>query len=266
MSGVRKLMKWFLEEELFKECPEWRDHVSLLITGSVAEGAYDRYSDIDLSFFVTDGRHKSDFLPKLKAFKKVLWAREEPLQLHNFLTFDDLEEKLVRNLDTAWREHSCAVILWDPHGKYREMRRKYRYFPREVWREKIVWLFAEAVFSFRERMLIAIKRRDYYYVETQKINVIRLLLNSILLANRKFPAFDKHLFERVATLESCPSQILSQAKSLLKERNLPEVERGTEKFISLVEKYLLAKKLIRAESMVYWIRLRPKHEVNFSDI
>lgn len=258
------LFREFLEKDFFLRYSQWRNCVSVVITGSVPSGRYDKYSDIDANFFVVGDAEIPDLLKDIKEYKVFLRKESFPVQLHSVGTFSDLEAGLINwNKDGVFREHSRALIVQDPRGLYRSIQEKIYWYPEEVLREKFQWLFAEVVFSFQDRFIIAVARKDVFYVEMLSIQILKLLGNALLLLKKQYPAFDKHLFfelRRIGEDDFC-----SSVEDIFSSRDLLEKQRLFELLLSLTEERLIESGSIERKTRDFWIHARPQYRVDLSE-
>lgn len=264
-KDIVSLTKKFLLEDFFVHFSKWRNKVSVLIEGSVASGRYDRFSDIDLRVIVPGGLEQVYSREQIQAYKKHLREIGVPIQLHTPIAINQLTKSIEAwERDGDLRELASALIVFDPKAEVQALKKRYKWYPRDVAREKIRWLIAESVFRFEERFIVAQKRADLFFGEVNKLEIMRFLLNACLLANKRYPCFDKHLYAEIQALEpSLPRKIIELVDDLLRSRNLKKTGGLLDELLNEVEGYCAARKLIKSESRDYWIGLRPKHRVSF---
>lgn len=261
-TEVLDLLRDFIESEFFAQHPEYRSKLSLIITGSVSLGQYDRYSDMDVEFAFAEEKDRIALDVLVKTYKKSLKKREIPIQFHPSKTFDEIREHHVSGWknDDSLREYATALIVFDPQGLFFALQQKIKWYPRDVYKEKLCWLYAEAVFTFVDRFAIAKKRADVYYAEAMKLHVIRLLGNAILMLQKEYPSFDKHLHKRLSTLKSEVKFVRLFDQALI-SHDMTKTEKALKQLLSLVEAKLIAKKIVSKKDQQYWIDLRPKYQV-----
>lgn len=57
------------------------------------------------------------------------------------------------------------------------------------------------MFEYEEHFKIAAERNDAYYLELAKLSILRLAGNALLLANKQWPEFDKHLVASLTDID-----------------------------------------------------------------
>jgi len=265
-AEIAELVRNFVEEDFFKTFPQWKNKISILITGSVASGFYDAKSDIDLNFIFPDEKswkaHKFDILSYFKG--KYLEPKKKPIEVHgqNINYIGQIEKELDSwKGDRMMREFSDAIIIFDPKNKIKKLKEKYRWYQKDIYLEKINWLFAEATFLLLDRYQIGMDRISFYFMEITKLKIVRLLLASLVMANGKFPTSDKHLFEDVLKNSEIPSEIKKAFEKVLKEKNPKAVLVQLVSLRSKIEKILISKKLIINNSERYWMGFRSAMKV-----
>jgi len=261
--AVARLVRQFLDKDLFVAFPKWRGKASAIVVGSVAVSNYDKFSDIDLNLIFKGKKDRDAYsLKELKEYKNALRRRAEPVQIHQPMTIQEVEDELRPwSKDGIMREYVRALVVTDPGRRFARLRGKYRWYPTDVYKEKVNWLFAEAFFEYHERFGVAVNRREEYFSEVLKIKIVRLLLNAVLLAHRRFPAFDKHLFQDVGRLPKLPRGFLKAFEDLVGECDPGRMHADLSRALKATEKMLVAKRLIPERDCEYWVGLRPKYKV-----
>ncbi len=253
-SKVRALV----ESQFLAHHPLFRKRISIYISGSVAGDRYDGMSDVDVEIVAHDERD----IGKLKDCV-VVWKRERGhprMQIHAPKTLALLRNELEGwNKDATHREVARALIVHDPGGVFVKLQRAYAWYPHDIYREKMHWLFAESIFALEDRLPVALKRKDPFFPRVVSLHVIRLLLNAVLLANKQFPAFDKHLFAEVRDLPGVPAGLVREARDVINEAS-PTLSK-LEHFVASIEKYLIKRKVLPKLSRAEWLKLRPKYSV-----
>lgn len=254
------LLQNFMEKDFYPRFPELKNNISVVATGSVATENYDKYSDVDLAIIFQSPEEAKNYLPKIKEYKKHIREIKEPIQVHTPTTYEEIKSDLMTwQQDNLLREYSQAVIVDDPDNKFFEIQQKFLYYPEEVYQEKISWLFAETVFQIKERLEISVARKDIYFSQVVKMQIVRLFLNTLLLLNKKWPAFDKHLYQDARKMTK--QYDISIAEKLIAEQEIENLLPLVNQIKAQLEKLLLEAGLIKHETEQYWIDLRPKYQI-----
>ncbi|MBM3272470.1 DUF4037 domain-containing protein [Candidatus Kaiserbacteria bacterium] len=259
-KDIAPLLRTFVEQDFFSIFPELKDSVSIVATGSIATQNYDTYSDVDLAIIFNTKEQVEKYSPLIKEYKKHIRDTGEPIQVHTPTTFGEIESALITwKQDDLLREYSQALLIVDPSDAFLNLQRRFSYYPEEIYREKILWLFAETVFQIRERLDIAVAREDVYFCEVIKVQVVRLYFNTLLFLHKKWPAFDKHLYPDVR--RAAPSPLLAVAEKLLAEQDMANLIPSANQAKIQLETLLLEANLIERETDQYWLDLRPRYQV-----
>ncbi len=262
LRQIARAVKTLFEKDFFVRYPELRGKISVLIVGSIATSNYDEYSDIDLDILFSNEKDFNTLVAKIKQYKKEIRKMDIPVQIHRPRTYKEIDSQLKGwERDGMLREYSQAVVVIDPKDKFKKIQSKYRWYPPKIFKEKLLWLFAEMIFEYEERSLTAVKRKDIYFGEITKLKIIKYLLTIILLINKRYPSFDKHLYQDVKKIKSLPDGILRAIDKAVGSHSLTNNEKNLGKVISLLESHLIKRKYITKQSRQYWIDLRPKYKV-----
>ncbi|NQV12588.1 DUF4037 domain-containing protein [Candidatus Uhrbacteria bacterium] len=259
---IVKEAKEIFDTKFFIQYPEFKGRVDILIVGSVANGVHDKYSDVDIELLYRDVRIGDELLSSVKKFKKELSLIDAPVQIHR----PKLLDAFVTDLD-SWtrdgmlREFSNAKIVSDSTGDITRLQKMYKWYPKDVYKEKINWLFAEMMFEYHERHLVAVKRGDVYFANIVKNQILKYAMTVELMLNRKYPSFDKHLYGDFKSLKKLPRGLVAVISKCIRSTEFSNGQKDLEKIIFITEKLLISKKLINQESLQYWIELRPKYSV-----
>ena len=258
---IAEKVRALVEAQFFAHHPKFRNTVSIIVHGSVAHDRYDAHSDVDLEVIAHDERD----LPRLVDYVK-LWKRERGharLQIHVPTSLLSVRQRLEDwQYDAVLRTYAKALIIHDPRGAFAKMQRSFAWYPAPILREKMHWLYAEAVFLLAERYPVAVKRKDPFYPQVLTLEIVRYLMQALLMANKQFPAFDKHLFAEVRDLPALPAAIIRQIRTLLTEE--PHSFDDLEACVALVEAYLVKRKALPILSREAWLALRPKQRVDIA--
>ena len=259
---IAALVLEYLEDTLFSSNKELEQVLAVAISGSVASGHYDQFSDIDLDFYCMEDSGVDRYQEVLLDFKKKTLAQSNtPLQIHRLKSMSKMANELSSYQDdNALREISQSVTVLDPQGHFSALQKNFIWYPEDVATEKLQWLYAQLVFEYNERYRIALVRDDLYYIRVSMLEILRLAGNALLVANKKWPAFDKHLY---ASLKSagCDTNIMSKFDNALAANNNGLAASAGE-LVKSVEEYLVGQDLIPQETTKYWIDLRPAFSVN----
>lgn len=258
-SIIAQKVRVLIEEQFFVHHPKFRPIVSIIIHGSVALDRYDAHSDVDIEVIA----HNERDLPRLTDYVRV-WKRERGharLQIHTPTSLAAVRSRLSGwEDDASLRTYASALVVHDPRGVFAKMQRAHVWYPVAIYREKMHWLFAEAVFLLVERYAVALKRKDPFYPRVLIVEILRHLMYALLMANKQFPAFDKHVFAEVRDLPGLPTQLIRELRYALTSEQLSFEE--LERVLDVAERYLLKRKVLPKLSRDAWIKLRPKHQVH----
>lgn len=251
----------FLEGDLLRRYPNLEGKISVVITGSIPSGHYDKYSDIDTEFFYTQEGDRKKMNALVKAYKISLRQKKLPIQFHPAKTFREVQKQHLDGWDhdDALREYSTALIVIDPQNRFKNLQAQIKWYPKNVLTEKINWLFAEAVFHYHDHYVVAYKRGDYFYAESVKLRIIKLLGNALLLSAHTFPVFDKHLYVAIRALAD--RKLLALLDEIITGRPTSRESKGVGKLLNVVEGRLIKDGWIKKKPKDYWILLRPKYKV-----
>jgi len=249
-------------EELTEAFPKLILESALVISGSVAYGLYDDASDIDVSLILPEKLAKTH-REKIKAFKTARQEHDRQIQLLYGDTFESIETLTNWQKDILLRNFAAGLIVSDPSGRFSRLQKAIKKYPPEVYREKMHWLFAEAVFELHDRLPAAVTRADPYAVARIKLDTLRLLMTALLLLEKQYPLSDKHLFRYLSRIKT-NEPFMALVRDLLKETDLKKTQTKLEQAVLLIETQLIKKKLIQKHEPLYWIDLRPKYQVRFS--
>ena len=255
------LFRVFLVEDMFSRYPELRGKISVIITGSVPSGHYDQYSDIDTEFFYVSEKDRTKMNALVKEYKKSLSERKIPIQFHPAKTFAELKKEHLAGWehDDSLREYSMALVVVDPGSRFKKIQSTIKWYPKDVLREKINWLFAEAVFHFEDRFKTAVKRRNNLYAHSVRSHVIKLLGNALLMSEGRWSVFEKHLATEL--LAGKEKRFCQKVDALLSETRLDHIEELLKDLLLYLERRLMKNDWIQKEPTEHWIALRPKYRV-----
>lgn len=132
------LFREFIEKDWLSHHPEFKEKVSLVITGSVPSNHYDQFSDIDCDILFEDESDRAVIKDAVKKYKVSLRERKLPIQLHTPMMLSELQNSLSSwDHDSALREHAGALIVLDPHDRYKAIQSQIKRYPKDVFQEKI---------------------------------------------------------------------------------------------------------------------------------
>ncbi len=256
---IANAVRDFVDKDLYGELPELRGACSILVTGSVATNNYDHFSDIDLNILFATDEQVAKFSQSISKYKQHLREIGEPVQIHKPNTYQSIKATLATwQNDSLLREYAQALIVNDPQDQFLAIQQKFAYYPQEIYKEKIQWLFAEMNFQLKDRLEIGVARQDRYFCEIVKMNIVRLFLNTLLLLGHKYPSFDKHLYRDAKMILQEEVKLVDK---LIGEKDLPQIQLETQQLKDRIETLLLAAQLIPKETDQYWIDLRPAYQV-----
>ena len=260
-STIVSLIKNFLTDTLFADNPDFASNIITVISGSIASGHYDQYSDIDLDFYCkneTDVEQYKDIIPLFK--KSISMQKDLPIQIHRLKSLTATEKELTNyKNDNALRETVRSLIVTDPDGNFSALQQRFKWYPDDVARQKLQWLYAQLVFEYEEHFKIAVERNDAYYLEVAKLSILRLAGNVFLLANKQWPAFDKHLVASLMDTDIDADLTSLFNKALAENENVTSI---VSELVVALERYLISGGYIPKESIKYWIDLRPTYSGN----
>jgi predicted nucleotidyltransferase len=258
---ITSSVRTYLEEALFAENSKLKQDIIAVISGSIASGHYDQYSDIDLDLYCKDEssvEQYKDVILRLK--KRISNEAETPIQIHRLKSLGATEKELAGHQnDNALRETACSLIVTDPDGDFSALQQRFKWYPDDVAEQKLQWLYAQLIFEHEEHFKIAAERSDAYYLEVAKLSILRLAGNAILLANKRWPAFDKHLVASLADA-GIDAQLIGMFNKVLAENK--NVTSLINELVVAIEHYLIAGDYIPKEPIKYWIDLRPAYSVS----
>lgn len=253
------LVKDFVNKIFFDKFPKIKTHCSVIISGSIAFGNYDKYSDIDVQFIFPE-KFISGNRDKLKKHKIKLRNKERQIQI--FLkNFTNIRNDLNWDQDIKLRLFHDALIVHDPKNKFKALQNKIKWYPKNIYNEKLNWLFAETVFQITDRYQTAMRRNDAFNILFYKTSILQLLMLTSLLLNNEYPTYRKHLYSFFKKLPDMPKGSKNLINKILKEKNPKVIFRLLNKAKNIFEKELIKKKLIKKHDDLYWIDLRPKHKI-----
>ncbi len=259
---VAILVKDFLTTDTYPSIPGLQDVATVIATGSVGSGNYDSYSDIDLKVIFPTPEALNEYRVALKEYKKHVRESGEPIQLHAPGVIEDIHRSLSAWLDDDQsREMAQALVIDDPHQQFQKLMSDFRYYPETVHREKIRWMFAELILQIRERFLVAQARGDAYFCGVVRMNIIRIALNTLLLLDKRWSSFDKHLYRDVQSLRAQQPDIFVSIDALLAENDIARAAVLITEIRNYIEDVLVRDGFITKESDQYWIDLRPEFQV-----
>lgn len=257
---IAGLVKKFVYEDFFVIYPELKNKASILITGSVASGHYDSRSDIDLTIiFPSKQSWKKLKFVILGEFKnKHLEPLREPLEVHgkNITYFQKIDEDLGSwKYDWMLRELAEALIIHDPKGRFKKIKEKYKWYPKDIFQEKINYIYAESSFLFLERYKTALERSSLFYAEIIKLRILKLFVAALIMANNEYPTYDKHSYDCV-TKNPKYKKLKIIIDNIISEMNGKKIFKLFTKLRGEIEKLLISKKFIAKQSDRYWISFR----------
>jgi hypothetical protein len=255
------LIRDYLSQTLFSEHSELQEVIIVAISGSIALGYYDAYSDIDLDFYCSNTDLATKHKDKIAALKLEVGADEAiPIQIHKLKDLESLEGDLSEwGKDHALRELNKSLIVSDPRAEFANLKKQFDHYPDEVIHEKIQWLFAQLVFEYEERFKMSVERGDDYFNAVSKLSIVRLVGNMLLITNNQWIAFDKHLF-RTLQETGCDPNIVKLMHTVTNSTKPDDVAI----LLSLIEERLIADNKISKQPAKYWIDLRPRHSVDIN--
>jgi len=265
---ITKLLRRWCEEVMFSDFPQLEKKCSVLLSGSVAINHYDKYSDIDIAVIFHQDRDWKKY--KWKILSKYKWGDSEivdsPVSFHgmNIRSLAQVKTEM-ESYKVDWRMHEyiSAELIYDTNKTFEKLRRRFRWYPVKVYKSKLNWLFAESNFQLYDRYFSSLKRRNEFHCAAVKTKIIRLLANAILLGAKQFPSQDKHLLNRLKSLDKRSAVIIRIIMRLLRISDIKKSAVLLEKLLKLVERELLRKKLILKKDNQYWIDLRPEYRIEF---
>lgn len=262
---IRGLLIDFLNTDFYSTFPMLKGIVSIIVTGSVAYGRFDKYSDIDLKIIFQTKELADEHKVSFKEYKKHLEQLSIPVQLHTSAVYTDIDNALSTwDDDDMLREMSQALIIEDPYNTFHILQEKYAQYPEGVRKEKLKWLFSEIILQIEDRWKVAQGRNDIYYCSIIKMQIIRLACNTLLLLNKKYPSYDKHLYQDVSSLNETSLSFLPIVDSILLESNLPKIAMQLNDIVIFIEDTLIEKGIVTKESREYWLGFRTSYTVKLT--
>lgn len=260
---IATLLRDFLDTHFYSEFPALKNSVIVIAIGSIGNGTYDEYSDIDLKIIFQSREIADEYKDKIKEHKQRLLKIMPVVQLHTSNVLEDIEDVLsAYKDDNLMREMSQALVVEDVNNIFKLLQEKYDHYPENILKEKLQWLFAEIVLEI-DRYKIAEKRNDAYFCEVIKLQVIKLTCTTLLMLNNKFPSFDKHLYRNISDIKTIPSEFLTTINNLLQENNISKNSALINQLRLITEDELTRKSIITKQSDKYWIDFRTNYNVTF---
>ena len=263
---ISDLCKQFLDEDFFVKFPELKNEISIAITGSVASGYQDEKSDLDLAIFFNNEEifreYKFKIIDNYRDENKI--SKISPIKFHggNFKSFAELEEELSSwQKDWLLREISEAIILHDPNDVFVKIQQKYSWYPDEIFKDKMNWLFAESSFLIFDRYKTGMTRKSLFYVESVKIRIIGLSLITLIMLNKKYPKSEKHLQRDAAQSKDGSTEILNLLENILLEKESDKIFSNLCLLRNEIEKILIDRKIIAKEDTDHWIGLGTNYKI-----
>lgn len=261
MSDTGQIKRWVevnVVEGFFDSFPQYKDHVSIVISGSVSHGTHDELSDIDLDIYSVN-TNLDQLLTDVKNYKEHIKERNLPVQIHKPKDIDQQVNSLKSwEDDMGLRSITSGVVVYDPGNQFTNATLSIQSYPTNVKREKLEWLIAEAVFEFSANMANAVKRKQLFYVNYLKHVIIKYLCTAILISSGEFPVYEKHLMTLVAKENRDLEGMVNNA---VKTTDVNEVKEIMETLMEFVISDLVSKNQIIPKSNEEWVSLRPKYKV-----
>jgi predicted nucleotidyltransferase len=192
-------IKSFVNAELFREFPFLKNSSAITISGSIASNTYDKDSDIDLHIIRSENMEKTQ-LQALKNYKQELSESGSNIELRFARTYEVLEEYLNWNDDYILGEFQNAIFIHDSNNRLNTLLDKFRWYPDDVFKDKIKYLLSELLLITEKEIEKTIQRENKYYFYVLKTKFLRFSLTTIRLLNKKYPVYDKKLFETTQEL------------------------------------------------------------------
>ncbi len=249
-----------VEAEVFNIIPELRATTAVLITGSVALGVYDKSSDVDVHF-VFDAAQMEQYKDKIKQAKTAVRTHYPQIQAFMKDNFDELATLTDWQHDLKIKEFAYALSVADPTGQIRQLQEQLRWYPEEVFQEKVNWLFAETVFNIEDRLKASGEREDPFFTAVTKMQLLRLLLNTVFLLNRAYPVGDKQLYRIFNRLPNVPAGLKESVTQIIATNDTDQMTEQFNTARSIIEQELIGRGLIPKQDNKYWMDLRPKYQV-----
>lgn len=261
LTSIKKQVQKTIVADILNRFPKLKTQGSIVLIGSLSYGLYDDQSDIDLSIVMSE-KLQQEYAPAIKAYKDALKKHNRQVQIFYTDTYEKTKALGDWHNDMLLRQYAYAIILHDPNNRYSKLRKQLAWYPSKVYQEKIQWLFAEAVFEFKDRFETAIKRKDVYYGAVSKLRFLQLIMTLSLLLNKQYPIYDKHLYRLQRQLRKVPKNYSAILENTVKAQGLSSIHNAMEQLMAIMENELLRRKLIPKKDEWYWIDLRPKYRIN----
>jgi hypothetical protein len=192
--------------------------IGIIITGGLARGFVDKYSDIDIEFFL----HKEDFLkwsekPPVKTYRRTindvfLEVEIEPIDYDEATSSQTSE--IFWTIENRWDKQN-AIIAYDPKGKIKKLiDEKVKFRPNE--RERLMkksfllanWFIDTAAKSW-------IERGDIVSANQSVNQAIDHLVDYVFLKNKEFIPFVKWKYFYVKKIKKIPQDFSERLDELL---------------------------------------------------
>lgn len=248
----------FLQTDFFNRFPEIKDTIALIIVGSVANNDYDKFSDVDINVLLPEDVDNKPYIE----YKEELRKKGSQIELRFARNYEVLEKYLNWNDDFILGEYQNSIVLQDPTGRFNKLIQNFQWYPKDIFQNKIDWLFHEIKYSIHHELKSLIERSDsnQFFLLVIKNKLIRYFLTAVRLVNNKYPVHDKRLY--TTTLNQCPSDfgILKSIEELIQTSDRNEVNRIAVEIENKIENELFTKGIIAKQDLDTWLRYQTKNK------
>jgi len=184
------------------------DIVAIMVVGSVARGNIHENSDVDLCVLVKYGEHpERERIRELDCDVEVVYT---PLRLWR--------ERLYRGIGSMWEIDVSNVVdslvLYDPYGVVREIKRMFKVYPEEKRRMNILEIFHRMGW-YEEAVRYHYLKKNYDVQSVFSKMYVMEALKILFPLNRVYLRGEKHMFEQLKELREMPPGLLEKCLSLL---------------------------------------------------
>lgn len=230
-----KLLKGI--QQYIEELKKFPEVIGILITGGLARGFADKFSDIDIEFFL----HEKDF---------DKWERKSPVKLNRKIYNNDVEIEFFNfegfsdsnNDDSNWTmenrwDKSRSKIVYDPDGKVRKLLESKVVFRKDELKESIKRAHKYA-YWFGNMVSESWLERGDIVSATSSINIaLENLVDFLFLINGEFIPHRKWKFFYVKGLDTLPRDFSERFNNvyLAKTDTVKDIKSRIGAFVGLLK-------------------------------
>ena len=248
----------FLHEDFLNRFPEIKDLVALIIVGSVANNDYDKFSDVDINVLLPEAVDNKPYIE----YKEELRRKGSQIELRFARNYEVLEKYLNWNDDFILGEYQSCVVLQDPTERFSKLIQNFQWYPKDIFQNKIDWLFHKIKYSIHHELKALIERSDtnQFFLLVIKNRLIRYFLTAVRLVNNKYPVCDKRLYTTTLSLCTNDFGVLKLVDKLIQTSDRNEVNRIAIEVENKIENEFLTRGIITKQDLDTWLRYQTKNK------